>query len=586
MVFGVGNSMDNRAQNLEAAPKGGAVHRFVLPHLNTPVKRLLFGGLIVFAAVFASALFGIETRPTGFFATFWPANAVALGLMLRYRRFVAHWGGWVGMVAGFFAADLLTGSTLFKTAYLTAANLTGIATGFLLFSRLDAARLNFRHSATMIWYSLYLFITCAAAGSIGMFASPLFFGGEVLNGFVMWSVSELVNYVAILPILLTMPSLNVSRAEWRRRAALLRKPILYLPVILFAASILLQFELGGPIAATLPVPALLLAALVYDVFLTAVLVLAFSMWTMIGASFGIIFSGMPITSYSEMVALRLGVMLLALAPITVASVMAMRNDLLLAKTKAQRAVESAMESRSLMLATMAHELRTPLNSIIGFSDLMVSQAEEKPTTATNAEHAAIIRDSGRYLLDLVNDLLDTARVEAGATVLEPMVVASETMVQQSIRLVRGMAHDRHVRIAVQKGDWPFVQVDPRAVKQVLINLLSNAVKFSPPEGTVIVGFSMQDGRLVISVQDRGPGIAPEHLKNLGQPYFQAGSTDDRMQGSGLGLTLSRNLVELHGGTLRVESTLGEGTTVFFDLPITGGAVPKAPVPDTVHPTSV
>ena len=550
------------------------------------MKRRFIGGLIVFVAVLAAALFGIETRPTGFFASFWPANAVALGLMLRYRRIVAHWGGWIGMVAAFFAADLLTGSTLFKTAYLTAANLAGIATGFLLFSRLDSARLNFRHSATMIWFSVYLFVTCAAAGSVGMFASPLFFGGKVLDGFVMWSVSELVNYVAILPILLTMPAFNVSREEWRRRAAQLRNPILYLPVVLFAASILLQFELGGPIAATLPVPALLLAALVYDVFLTAVLVLVFTMWTMIGASFGVIFPGMPITSYSDMVALRMGVMLLALAPITVASVMAMRTDLLQAKTKAQRAVESAMESRSLMLATMAHELRTPLNSIIGFSDLMVTKAEENPTAKANIEHAAIIRDSGRYLLDLVNDLLDTARVEAGATTLEPMVVASEDLVQQSIRLVRGMAHDRNVRIVVEKGDWPFVHADPRAIKQVLINLMSNAVKFSPPESTVWVGFSVRNGRLSVSVQDYGPGIAPENLKFLGQPYFQAGSTDERLQGSGLGLALCRKLVELHGGTLRVESTLGEGTTVFFDLPVTRVGRTNDPAPDSVHPTIV
>ncbi|NMM44495.1 hypothetical protein HH303_08390 [Rhodospirillaceae bacterium KN72] len=578
--------MDNRAPIADAAPDDGLVCHSALPGAAPLLKRRLIGGLIVFAAVLAAALFGIETRPAGFFASFWPANAVALGLMLRYRRILAHWGGWVGMIAAFFAADLLTGSTLFKTAYLTMANLAGIVAGFLLFSRLDAARLNFRHSATMIWFSVYLFAACAAAGSVGMFAGPLFFGREALDGFVMWSVSELVNYVAILPILLTMPTFNVSRDVWRRRAALLRDPVLYLPVILFSASILLQFELGGPIAAALPVPALLLAALVYDVFLTAVMVLVFTMWTMIGASFGVIFPGMPITSYSDMVALRMGVMLLSLAPITVASVMAMRTDLLLAKTKAQRAVESAMESRSLMLATMAHELRTPLNSIIGFSDLMVTKAAENPAAKTNIEHAAIIRDSGRYLLDLVNDLLDTARVEAGATTLEPTVVASEDLVQQSIRLVRGMAHDRNVRIAVDKGDWPFVQADPRAIKQVLINLLSNAVKFSPPESTVGVGFSVRNGRLSVSVQDYGPGIAPENLKFLGQPYFQAGSTDDRLQGSGLGLALSRKLIELHGGTLRVESTLGEGTTVFFDLPVTTIGRATGQAPDNVRPTTV
>jgi len=260
-------------------------------------------------------------------------------------------------------------------------------------------------------------------------------------------------------------------------------------------------------------------------------------------------------------------MLVALAPIAVASAMAERNALLAEARAARKAAEDAMAARTLLLATMAHELRSPLTAVVGFSGMMAKQTFGALGHPKYIDYAQTIEMAGSHLSDLVSDLLDTARVEAGRFELSPASVASQKIVEQSLRLVRGLAVDGSVSLVVAPSAWPEVHADPRAIKQVLINLLSNAVKFSPPGGVVEVSGRTEGDRLVVHVKDSGPGIPPEELPLLGRPYAQAPGEESRRRGWGLGLMLSGELVAMHGGTLRLESTPGAGATALFDLPL-------------------
>ncbi len=236
--------------------------------------------------------------------------------------------------------------------------------------------------------------------------------------------------------------------------------------------------------------------------------------------------------------------------------------------QAREQAEAALAARSLFLATMTHELRTPLTAVIGFSGLMAGEVMGPLGDPAYKEFVENIRSSGQHLLDLVNDMLDIARVEAGKLELCAAPFDSQSLVTQVVRLVRGLAFERKVTIELlPEGDWQLVQVDARAIKQVLLNLLSNAVKFTPAGGVVQISAHRRGRRLVLTVRDNGDGIASADLARLGQPYEQAGDADSRSKGTGLGLVLSHELVRCHGGQLCLESELGRGTTASFDLPL-------------------
>jgi two-component system cell cycle sensor histidine kinase PleC len=183
------------------------------------------------------------------------------------------------------------------------------------------------------------------------------------------------------------------------------------------------------------------------------------------------------------------------------------------------------------------------------------------------DYAQSIELAGSHLNDLVTDLLDTAKLEAGRVELTSVRVASADVVDQALRLVRGLALESGVTVTAGTGPWPDVWADPRAVKQVLINLVSNGIKFSQANSAVTVAGEIIGERLVIHVVDQGQGIAPADLPLVGRAYAQAGDAERRRQGTGLGLTLSTELVRQHGGKLVIDSAVGVGTRVTFDLPL-------------------
>jgi len=231
--------------------------------------------------------------------------------------------------------------------------------------------------------------------------------------------------------------------------------------------------------------------------------------------------------------------------------------------------EAANQAKSEFLANMSHELRTPLNAINGFSEIMANELFGPLGDAKYKGYAGDILKSGQHLLSLINDILDMAKIEAGKLTLHYEQVSLKEVVDDAARLMRGKIEEAGLKLVVDAAALPDIDADHRGLKQVVLNLISNAVKFTPEGGDIVVSLSrLDDDRVRVAVTDTGIGIAPEDLARLARPFEQVeGQHSKTTQGTGLGLALTKSLIELHGGALLMESQPGQGTTVSFDLPI-------------------
>jgi two-component system, NtrC family, sensor kinase len=232
-----------------------------------------------------------------------------------------------------------------------------------------------------------------------------------------------------------------------------------------------------------------------------------------------------------------------------------------------RQVEAASQHKSEFLANMSHELRTPLNAVIGFSevlrDRMFGDLNEKQEEYLNDIHA-----SGQHLLSLINDILDLSKIEAGRMELELTDFDLPTAIENALTLVRERAGRRGIALH-QATDEALGQIrgDERKIKQALLNLLSNAIKFTPDGGRIDVRAKAVDGSVEVSVSDTGVGIAPEDQEAIFEEFRQVGTADKKVEGTGLGLAVSRKFVELHGGRIWVQSQVGTGSTFTFTIPV-------------------
>ena len=235
-----------------------------------------------------------------------------------------------------------------------------------------------------------------------------------------------------------------------------------------------------------------------------------------------------------------------------------------------RQIEVASQHKSEFLANMSHELRTPLNAIIGFSEVlaerMFGELNEK-----QEEYSKDIHASGQHLLSLINDILDLSKIEAGRMELELTDFHLLQAIENALTLVRERAGRRGIALAhtidERLGE---IRGDERKIKQVLLNLLSNALKFTPEGGRVEVRAGMVDGTAEISVTDTGVGIAPEDQGAIFEEFRQVGTAEKKAEGTGLGLTLCRRFIELHGGRIWVKSQVGMGSTFTFTIPVRSG----------------
>jgi cell cycle sensor histidine kinase DivJ len=248
-----------------------------------------------------------------------------------------------------------------------------------------------------------------------------------------------------------------------------------------------------------------------------------------------------------------------------------RKDAEQAIEEARAEAERASLAKSRFLATMSHELRTPLNAIIGFSD-MLREESLMIDPRRRRDYAQLINESGRHLLAVVNDILDMSKIETGRFEIFPEPVAAARVIGECCELLTLRARRVGVELLVALPvDLPQVMADKRALNQIMLNLLSNAVKFSERGGRVVVAANVEPEHMVITVEDTGVGIEADDLPCIGDPFFQARSSYDRRHdGAGLGMSIVKGLVALHGGSMQVESRIGEGTRITVRLPLDGG----------------
>ena len=231
-----------------------------------------------------------------------------------------------------------------------------------------------------------------------------------------------------------------------------------------------------------------------------------------------------------------------------------------------RELEVASQHKSEFLANMSHELRTPLNAIIGFSEVL----SERMFGELNEKQEEYLKDiyaSGMHLLSLINDILDLSKIEAGRMELELMDFDLPAALDSALTLVRQRAARRGISLDSNVDErLGQIQADERKIRQVVLNLLSNAIKFTPEGGRIEVGAVPRDGSVEVSVSDTGIGIAPEDQEAVFEEFRQVGTAEKKAEGTGLGLTLCRKFIELHGGRIWVKSQVGAGSTFGFTIP--------------------
>lgn len=274
--------------------------------------------------------------------------------------------------------------------------------------------------------------------------------------------------------------------------------------------------------------------------------------------------------YFPLRALRKTITVLAATQIDLSSQISRTQAALEVSQQERERAEAANQAKSEFLANMSHELRTPLTAIIGFGEVVQNQVFGAHAAMRYAGYAADIVKSGLHLLNLINDILDMSKIEAGHHILACEKLSIVELSGDCLTMLRDRAAEKSVALI---GDLdaalPSIHGDPRALKQVLLNLLSNAIKFTPAGGSVTLRtVSDTDGGIRIHVTDTGIGIPKDQLTRVFEPFHQVDSTYSRIhKGTGLGLSISCRLVELHGGTLELDSVEGQGTTVLVRLPL-------------------
>ena len=313
-------------------------------------RRLSCQALLVAVVVFLASGLGILTRPEKQLAAFWLTNALLLGLFAR-RPALASPAGWAAAALGYVAADLLTGTSLPTTVRLTAANLAGVLAGYLVFRHIREEDLRLQHPLSMLWVLAVSATAAVGASLVGSLTSHAMMRMGFLTASGFWFSAELVSYVAVLPVVLLAPAPGQALRELRDGLDRARqRPLLLMPLVALALTILLGVAIGGPGAIAFPVPALLWCALAYRLFTTAVITALLCMWTLIAIATGLIDLQLQETSVQPVISLRMGMALLAVAPLTVASVNAMRNRLLatLNHTADHDALTSALNRRAFL----------------------------------------------------------------------------------------------------------------------------------------------------------------------------------------------------------------------------------------------
>lgn len=248
----------------------------------------------------------------------------------------------------------------------------------------------------------------------------------------------------------------------------------------------------------------------------------------------------------------------------------LRKQMELSLRDAKDQADTANRAKSIFLANMSHELRTPLNAIIGFSEMMENETFGPLGHAKYIEYMGDIHSSAGHLLDIINEVLDMSKIEAGRIELDESQVDLRALMESVIRMMAARMFDKDLEVVEDFPETlPLVYVDERLIRQVLINIVTNAIKFSKIGGQVKISIDMnKDGEVVMMINDEGKGIPKDQIEQAMEPFGQVGDQNENVaqQGTGLGLPLAKAMVELHGGHIALESDAGQGTTVYVQIP--------------------
>lgn len=288
---------------------------------QNPFLLSLGVGLVVFAL----SVLGIATRPQGLLAAFWPANAALMGLFVRFPK-LNHPLSWMMAIIGYMLADAVFGTPLSVSWFLTLGNLVGVATGSWLYSYQSSSVRQLREPSAVLYLLLISTVSAALAGLVGMIGYPIFWGGTHFQGFAYWFSTELVNYLALLPLMLTIPEVKLKERRLNQYFYRLDKQK-FMALASLIAGLLLGLAVGGPGALSFLIPGLLWCAITYSVFATTVIILVSSTWVLVLVSTGTLNLGVDVRDFYVLESFRLGVTFIMLSPLTVACAMLARNNL-------------------------------------------------------------------------------------------------------------------------------------------------------------------------------------------------------------------------------------------------------------------
>ncbi|MEJ1970623.1 MAG: ATP-binding protein [Rhizomicrobium sp.] len=539
---------------------------------STPVFLATLG-LAVFALTWACVFL---VHHAGRITPIWIGNAVVLASLLKHDR--RAWFEIVGVTAlANFAADIILSDVVFDAVGFSLANSFEVLAVALPMRWLGFDR---AFSQTESLLAFYAAVVAACLGSALIAASTLLAtaGVPVQASFMNWFGADALGLVLLVPFVMCVkPGAFAEMFAPGNRvltiALLAAVPVVgalcaafphwMLSFLYFPLLVLLTFRrgfaggaLGVLLALTISLVGLAVRHSTASVLMHTVaerIMLIQLFYAVVG--FTVILVG---AALDERRALEKG---LARA---VRRAESSREEALLAKELAER----ASHAKSAFLANMSHELRTPLNAVIGFSEMIKSEMFGPSGDPHYKEYAGLINGAGAHLLDLIGDILDMSKIEAGKLELHRERVDTALTVRECVELLAERAAAADVRIAPDlRQAPPFFEADRRAVKQILLNLLSNAVKFTPMGGSVFVRAVTEGGFCQLTVEDTGTGIPAGELSRIGNPFVQLSNNAGRHPGTGLGLALVRSLAELHGGSFRIESVEGQGTTATVTLPL-------------------
>ena len=560
---------------------------FIRPRHRDLRRALAYDGLTA-AVVFVTSYLGIaliaRVAREGGISPVWISNALVVYFVLRKPAdetprilFVA--------IAARFLAGLAAGTDLAATLVFSFRDLLEVLIVVIPLRGLGAYR-DFTRSKTFLWF--YAIASGPAPLSSALIAGAFLHysrGAGFLRSLVDVYAAHALGMMVVVPILFTVRANTLHHMF--RRDELLRTLLL---VGVVAIAIVADLATGYPMR-FLFFPALLLLT-----FQRGFEGGALGMFLVACYFMGLILTGHPVYGLAGL-PLREQIFIseifeavMAFTVVLTGAALEQRRrleaSLLTASSQAENAREEAMNLReeaivakdaaekanhmkSMFLATMSHELRTPLNAVIGFSQLLESETFGPLGNKRYRDYAGTIEKAGQHLLDLINDLLDMSKIEAGKFELHREEIDCNAIVDECANLISARARDHGIAIV---KDLPLRRIsfnaDPRAIKQILLNLLSNAVKFTPTDGRVTIRVREQSSLLTLAVADTGVGIPADQLSRLGNPFVTLRrSVGVSQEGTGLGLALARALAQLHGGSLKIESIEGRGTTVTVAIPI-------------------